>query len=186
MRDPHPCRLLTARIGERAAAASTAAIAAIAVLAALSMTACGGHGGGPTAPATTDTFSFSATMRNANGVASMVEAIAAVDGNQVADSCPPADEDPQYDSDGALIDYQCGAPAVATYTFSAVGGINPGSHAIQFGVRTTEGGGTFTYTIAPFNVVIRDESGKVLKTIALSGQTVALPDGNAMVFNFSY
>lgn len=159
---------------------------AAALAAALCLTACGHGGGGPTAPAETDTFKLSATLSDSDGVPHIVEAVAILDQRTIGDSCPANDEEPVFDSDGNLIQYNCDAPPVSSYTFNASGPIGSGAHTLQFGLTTQQDLGTYSYTVAAFDVLIYDDTGKLIHTISFASTTTSLPIGKAITYNFSF
>jgi hypothetical protein len=157
-----------------------------AALSALSIAGCGqGGGGGPTMPSGPDLFTLSATMVNPAGAPTILDAVILLDNFSVANSC--RDLQPVYDSDGNIIDYVCDSPGAASARFSAAGNIGPGSHTLQFFlVSQTPVSPPISYTVMPFNLVIRSASGQPLKTVSLPGQTASLGDGASIFYNFSF
>jgi hypothetical protein len=166
----------------RIRALSFAAFAA--ALAALCVGGCGG-GGGPTMPEGPDTFTVSASMRNASGSPTILEATIRLDGLTVADSCLRYLQ-PITDSDGNVIGYSCEAPPAATVTLSGGGNISPGSHRLEFYMALPAQAAPALYTVPPFNLVVKGSGGKPLQTISLPSQTASLGAGGSIVYMVSF
>jgi hypothetical protein len=156
-----------------------------ATLAVLCMGACGGGGGGgPTMPSGADSYTLNATMRNASGAPTILEATLRLDGFTVADSC--RDLQPIFDADGNVIGFICDAPPNATATFNAGGSIAPGSHRLEFFLVSPAQAGAATYTVPPFKLAVTGANGKPLTTIDLPSQTASLGVGGSIVYTVSF
>lgn len=78
----------------------------------------------------------------------------------------------------------CDGPTISSYSSS--GPIGPGAHTLRFYLVEEVGSGVYPFNVAAFNVLIHDQNGKLLKTISPPSQTVALPEGKAIIYTFSY
>jgi|GEM_PF-4933514 len=118
------------------------------------------------------TFSFSTTLSNTSGAATILEAQVIIDNDVVADSCPPEDLFPETDADGNILSYSCSAPAVATVAFSPGGHIGPGTHRVRFFLNSQTTTSTPTsYAVMAFTLQVNDAKGNPLKSISLPAQT---------------
>jgi hypothetical protein len=142
-----------------------------------------GPGDGLTGP---DTFSLTTNMSNSTGDATILDAQILIDNNVVADSCPDADEFPDFDPDGNQVGTSCSAPAVATATLSTAGHIGPGTHTMRFFISSQTTNYTRTpYTVLPFTIRVVDQNGVHLPDINLAGQAASLQVGGSIDYTFT-
>lgn len=155
-------------------------------LLALGMAGC--HGGSSPTEGLTGSFrfSFSTELSNTSRVASIGDAQVFVDKVVVADSCPPAALENQYDVNGNVVSIHCIAPRTAQVTFSAANRIEPGSHTLRFLiVEHSTDRSPSPYKVAAFNLLVTDANGKFVKTLSLQTQTAGLAAGQAIVYTFT-
>jgi hypothetical protein len=148
------------------------------------VTACG-HGF-PSAPKGADTLMVKASMSNAQGATTIIEAAMNVDNFTVADSCPPQDEEQDFDNDGNPDGETCDAPPSSAVTLAGSASINPGTHHITFGVPTTNTTHPVPYTISGFSLSVYDGNGKLVKSMSFPDQTTVLNLGAAVSYSFSF
>jgi len=157
-----------------------------AALVALGMAGC--HGGSLPTEGLTGSFkfSFSTVMSNTSGVASIEHAQTFVDNVPVADSCPPKDQESEYDANGNVVSILCAAPKMAIVNFSAVNQIGPGNHTLRFAIsQQTTNSSPSPYRVAAFHFVVTDASGALVKDISLPTQTGNLAAGQAIVYTIT-
>ncbi len=140
----------------------------------------------PSAPKGADTVMVKAAMSNAQGASTIIEAAMNVDNFTVADSCPPQDEEQDFDNDGIPDGETCDAPPSSAVTLAGSASVNPGNHHITFGVPTTTTTRPVPYTISGFTLSIYDQSGKLIKAMSFPDQTTVLNLGNAISYSFSF
>src|SRR3954466_6774101 len=102
------------------------------ILLALALGGCGGGSSpteGPTAPLQ---FSFSTSLSNTSGIATIQDAQVRLDNAVKMDSCPPGETEPQYDANGKVIGFACVFKGAATVTLSAADRIGSGNHTLLF------------------------------------------------------
>jgi hypothetical protein len=157
-----------------------------AALLALVMAGC--HGGSTPTEGLTGSFkfSFSTVMSNTSGVASIEHAQSFVDNVPVADSCPPQNQESEYDANGNVVSILCTAPKLATVTFSAAKQIGTGNHTLRFVIsQQTTDRSPSPYKVSAFNLLVTDANGKFVKTISMQTQTAGLAAGQAIVYTFT-
>jgi hypothetical protein len=143
-----------------------------------------GCGPGPSAPAP-NTLAFNTTMSNAAGQATILDVDVALDGDQVYDSCPPAYQSDNTDSNGNITT-TCTAPPVATVALGGSFGVGTGTQTITFFLsRQTAGTNSpLTYTVAAFTATVYGPKG-VLKTFMLPAKTANIASGGSINYTIS-
>ena len=151
------------------------AILALAAVGLVLVAGCSG-GGHPTAPGSVFQYSFSTTLTNLTGAATIGDAQIAIDGNTVGDSCPPADESPDQSGDGG---FSCDAPPMSSVQIASSGPINAGSHTLEMLLSQISSTSTLNpYRLSAITMPIRDSTGKVTETITIPSQTATLGPGH--------
>jgi len=138
-----------------------------------------------------DLYSFSTSLTNLTGAATIVDAQVILDNVVVVDSCPPADQSPELDGDLNIVGYDCSAPPAAAVALAGSGAIGPGGHQLVVLLSAISQQATLSaYQVSAFTITIRQQSGAALKTINLPSEAAVLGPGanggpRTIVYTFS-